>query len=72
MLRSIREWLASSAGLTLSIRVNPSSPTDYVVISRLPVNHEDNADDFTNAGIIMGGVSLGMLAVARALVRRGW
>jgi hypothetical protein len=38
----------------------------------LPGQRGENAGDFINAAIIMGSVSIVLLATARALVKRGW
>ncbi len=54
------------------MRVNPSYPSQFIVMSQLPGKRGDNAGDFINTAIIMGSVSAALLVTARALVRRGW
>ena len=69
---TISNWIASNRSGTVVIKVNPAYPDEYVVRSPLPGKRGDQADDFANAGIILGCVSFALLAAARALVRRGW
>jgi hypothetical protein len=79
LTRSLRErteidrWVVrNGSGATLTLKVNPSDPREYVVESYLPGRRGDNPGDFTNAAIIFGAASVVFLVNARALVRRGW
>ena len=69
---AIKDWVADNRSATVSIRVNPKYPEEFVVTSYLPGKRGDNAGDFINAAIVMGSVSGALLATARTLVRRGW
>jgi hypothetical protein len=68
----ISKWITLNRPTTLNVRVNPSYPSQFIVMSQLPGKRGDNAGDFINAAIIMGSVSAALLVTARALVRRGW
>jgi hypothetical protein len=68
----ISKWITLNRPTTLSVRVNPRYPSEFVVLSHLPGQRGENAGDFINAAIIMGSVSIVLLATARALVKRGW
>ena len=69
---AINDWIASHRGESVVIRVNPSFPHEFVVQSSLPGRRARDAGDFANAGIVLGSVSLVLLASAHTLVRRGW
>ena len=68
----ISKWITLNRPTTLNVRVNPTYPSQFIVLSPLPGKRGDNAGDFINAAIIMGSISGFLLVTARALVRRGW
>jgi hypothetical protein len=70
---AINAWIAvNRPGATVSIRVNPRYPEQFVVLSPLPGKHGDDAGAFTSAAIIIGCISVVVLATARTLDKRGW
>jgi uncharacterized protein DUF3592 len=70
---AIEEWIAEGRRpATVSIRVNPRYPEQFVVLSPLPGKHGDDAGAFTSAAIIIGCISVVLLAAARVLARQGW
>ena len=68
---AITNWISNHRGAVVVIRVNPSYPQEFVVQSRLPGKRGREAGDFVNAGIVLGSVSLVLLAGAQGLARRG-
>jgi hypothetical protein len=70
---AINAWIAvNRPGATVSIRVNPRYPEQFIVLSPLPGKQGDDAGEFTNAAIIIGSISVVVLATARTLDKRGW
>ena len=70
---AINQWIAvNPPGATVSIRVNPRYPEEFIALSPLPGKQGDDAGGFTNAAIIIGSISIVLLATARALVKQGW
>ena len=68
---AITKWIASNRG-TVVARANPSHPDEYVIESSLPGTQGRKAGDFANAAIVLGSISLVLLAAAHSLARRGW
>ena len=69
---AINDWISSNRGATMmNIRVNPSYPHEFVVQTRLPGKRGQEAGDFANAGIVLGSISLVLLASAHTMARRG-
>jgi hypothetical protein len=70
---AIIEWIAEGRRpTTVSIRVNPRYPEEFIVLSPLPGKHGDDAGGFTNAAIIIGSISVVLLGTARILAKQGW
>jgi hypothetical protein len=68
---AISDWVSQNpSGATLALRVNPSSPRQFIVQGHLPVTRGDDPADFLYAAAILGAVSLVLLAIARALRER--